>query len=89
MFYRQGWKSSNENYYLANIYLFKRNNRNTRKKCEICSKLTIKTSKRRQWRRSGVFIVNFDHISHLIDWIESLSIYRCYLLRLNKLDKTF
>ena len=26
----------------ANIYLFKVNNRNTRKKCEICSKLTIK-----------------------------------------------
>ena len=38
--------------------------------CEICSKLTIKTSKRRQcqwrqWRRFGVFIVKFDHISHL------------------------
>ena len=28
----------------ANIYLFKANNRNTRKRCEICSKLTIKTS---------------------------------------------
>ena len=27
----------------ANIYLFKVNNRNTRKGCEICSKLTIKT----------------------------------------------
>ena len=30
------------------------------------SKLTIKISKRRQWRRSGVFIVNFEHISHLV-----------------------
>ena len=29
------------------------------KKCEICSKLTIKTPERRQLRRSGVFIVNF------------------------------
>ena len=29
----------------ANIYLFKVNNKNTRKRCEICSKLTIKTSK--------------------------------------------
>ena len=46
----------------ANIYLFKVNNRNTRKKWEICSKLTIKT---RQWRRSGVFIVNFEHTSNL------------------------
>ena len=27
----------------ANSYLFKVNNRNTRKRCEICSKLTIKT----------------------------------------------
>ena len=27
----------------ANICLFKINNRNTTKKCEICSKLTIKT----------------------------------------------
>ena len=28
--------------------------------CEMCSKVTIKTTERRQWRRSGVFIVNFD-----------------------------
>ena len=27
----------------ANIYVLKVNNRNTRKRCEICSKLTIKT----------------------------------------------
>ena len=33
--------------------------------CEICSKLTIKTPERCHWRRSGVFIVNFEHISHL------------------------
>ena len=39
---------------------------NTRTRCEICSKLTIKTPERRQWRRSGVFIVNFEHISHLV-----------------------
>ena len=31
----------------ANIYLFRFNNRNTRKRCGICSKLTIKTPKRR------------------------------------------
>ena len=40
----------------ANIYLFKVNNKNTRKRCEICSKLIIKTAER---RRSGVFIVDF------------------------------
>ena len=32
----------------ANIYLFKVKNRNTRKRYEICSKLTIKTLERRQ-----------------------------------------
>ena len=32
---------------------------------EICSKLTIKTPKRRHRRRSGVIIVNFEHISQL------------------------
>ena len=31
----------------ANIYLFKVNNKNTRKRCEICSQLTIKTPDRR------------------------------------------
>ena len=31
---------------------------------EICSKLTIKTPEQRHWRRYGVFIVNFEHISH-------------------------
>ena len=46
------------------ICLLKVNRRNTR--CEICSKLTIKTPKRRQWRRSGVFILNFEHISRLV-----------------------
>ena len=40
-------------------------NRNTTKRCEICSKLTIKTPVRRQWRCSGIFIVNFEYISHL------------------------
>ena len=49
----------------ANIYLFKVNNRNTRKRCDICSKLTIKTPEQRHWRRSDVFIVNFERISYL------------------------
>ena len=48
----------------AGIYLLKVNNRNTRTKCEICSNLTINTP--HHWHRSGVFFVNFEHISHLI-----------------------
>ena len=46
----------------SGISLPKVNNRNTRTRCEIYSKLTIKTPERRQWRRSGVFILNFEHI---------------------------
>ena len=49
----------------VNIYLLKVNNKNTRKRCEIYSKLIVKGPKQRQWRRSSVFIVNFEHISHL------------------------
>ena len=49
---------------LVNIYLFKINNRNTRRKCEIFSKLTTKTPERRHWRRCSVFIANFENISH-------------------------
>ena len=33
----------------ANIYLFKVENKNTRKKSEICSKFTIRKPKRRHW----------------------------------------
>ena len=51
--------------YTANIYLIKINYRNNRKRFEICSELTLKPPERRQWRRSKVFIVNFEHISHL------------------------
>ena len=45
-----------------NIYQFILNYSNTRKGCEICSKLIIKTLE----RHSTVFIVNLEHISHLV-----------------------
>ena len=35
--------------------------REKRQPAVACSKLTIKTPERRHWRRSGVFIVNFEH----------------------------
>ena len=47
-------------FYTANIYLLKVNNRNTRKKYKIRSKLTIKTSERRQQHPPGIFIVNLE-----------------------------
>ena len=49
--------------YPAGNYMFKVNNRNTRTRCDICSKLKIKTPERRQ---AGVFIVNFEHISYIV-----------------------
>ena len=39
--------------------------RNTRKRCETCSKFTIKTTETRQWHRFGIFIFNFEHVLHL------------------------
>ena len=56
---------------LAGIYMLKVNGKNTRARCEICSKLTIKTPER---RRSGVFIVNFEHVSHVALAILSLAL---------------
>ena len=40
------------------------NNRNNRGRCDICPKLTIKRPGQPR-RRSGVFIVNFGHFTHL------------------------
>ena len=45
------------------FFLFKVNNRSSRKWCEICSNLTIKTTERRELRRPYVFVVNFENIS--------------------------
>ena len=42
----------------VNIYLSKFNKRNTRKRCEICLKQTIKTTERRQWLWAGKYLLN-------------------------------
>ena len=47
----------------ANIYMFKVNNWNSRKRCDIFSKLNIKIPERRHRRCSSVFSVNFKHMS--------------------------
>ena len=64
----------------ANIYLFKVNNGNTRTKCEICSKLTIKTLGQRKRHRCGVFIIDFEQISHIV-WLmfSLLTLNKCLL----------
>ena len=42
----------------VSIYLLKVNNRNTRTRCEICSKLTIKTPERRQATSDYSYYIN-------------------------------
>ena len=56
------------------VFLLKANNRNTRTRCEICSKLAINAPERRQWRRCGILIVNFDNISHHVLLFLSLTL---------------
>ena len=57
------WSGSSVNHSFPRKYLLVRIH--TSKKCEMCSKLTIKSREQRQWRLSGVFIVNFEHILYL------------------------
>ena len=45
--------------------MFKVNNRDTRTRSEIYSKLAIKTSERRQWRRSESLIARCEKCSKL------------------------
>ena len=63
----------------SKTYLFKFNNRSTRKRCEICSKLTIKTPERCHGRSSGVFIANFEHISPLFLIFLLFTLNKCML----------
>ena len=53
------------------VFICLKSTMETSEKCEIRSKLTGKMWNnvkyvRRQWRGSGVFIVNFEHISHIV-----------------------
>ena len=59
------WSQIKNNGFPASNFMFKVNSRSTRTRCEMSSKLTIKTSEVRHWRRFGAFIVNLEHISHL------------------------
>ena len=42
------------------VYQLKVNNRNTRARCEICLKLTLKTPERRHWHRSVSLSLNLN-----------------------------
>ena len=54
----------------ADIYLFKVNKRNSRKRCEICLKLTKKTP---EWRQKRVFFVCFEHV--FASWVKTFQQY--------------
>ena len=60
------YQSNSNMFQVSNDYMFEVNNRNTRTRNEIGSKLTINIPERRHWRRSGNFVVNFEYISHLV-----------------------
>ena len=53
-------------YFQADIYLFKVNNKNAKTRPDICSKLTIVRPERCHWRQSGVFTLNLEQISHIV-----------------------
>ena len=55
-----------------NIYLSNNSNLNTRNRSEIVSE--IKITERRQYRSSGDFIVNFEHILQLFHNIKSFDV---------------
>ena len=63
------WKGVVRTFYFActqpTITCSKLKNKNSRTRYEIGMKLTIKTPERRQWCRSGLFIVNFEQVSYL------------------------
>ena len=73
--------------YPAGIYLLKVNNRKTRSRYEICSKLKIKTPEPYHRLHSGVFIVNLEHILEfdLVFLLLTLSMYlpTGYMLRIS------
>ena len=64
-----------ERVYPAGIYRLKVNNiEKLEQGVKHVQKSTIKTPERCQWRRSGIFIVNFEHISHFVLMFLSLTL---------------
>ena len=60
----------------ANKYMLKVNNENARKKCELRSESTIKTSDRRQLCLSGNLVVNFGHVPYFFVVLALLNLNR-------------
>ena len=60
---RRSLTFNNFNTFQVGINMFKVKNKNTGTRCEICSKLTIKTPERRQF---AISIFNSEHVLHLV-----------------------
>ena len=80
------WSYFIKSYYLVSIYLLDVNNRTTRTRCEIYSKLTVKTLERHRWRLSDVFIVNFEHVLRLVLVFLLVALNE---IRINRIDSGF
>ena len=81
---REYWNEWSKKYiaaFPANIYLFKFNNRYTRKRFEICSKLTTTRPEQRR-RHSGIFVINFEQVNvrFLIWW--NLQVFTYWILNI-------
>ena len=75
-FYNTTSKTIERHHCPANIYLFKIKIKNTRKRYEICSKLTMKTSQRRHGCSSSVIIIIiFEHASRTTVECSSLNLF--------------
>ena len=61
-----------------NNYLFKVNNKSPWTRCELCSKLTTKTSGQRHCSRSDVFIFNFEHVCTYVSIARMFDLYVCF-----------
>ena len=62
---------------LARIYLFNFTMKTPEQLVKSVKKITIKTPKRHQWRLSGVFIVNFEQILHIVLLFHFLTLNKC------------
>ena len=69
--------------YSPGVDLFKVSNGSTKTMCEIYSKLRIKIPEWRQWRRSGVFIIDFDEILRIVLVFSLFSLKRSMLAGLS------
>ena len=79
-------------FYLASIYLFKISNKNTRTRCEICSKLEIKTPERRLCRLGTCWMIHkrifYQNYIYILKWWWKLVIFVCFKKLLIILEKS-